>query len=254
MAPPSFSLAGKSALITGGTRGIGRAIAEAYAAAGARVVVVSRKQESVDATVQAIEASGGEAAGFAVNVGRMDDAGAVVGNAAAIFGRLDILVNNAAVNPVYGPVEHTSVEAFDKIMAVNLRAPFELAKAARPLFAARGGGAVINIASIGALSPEAHLGIYSVSKAALLSLTRVLAAEWGKDRIRVNAICPGLIQTDFSAALWNQEAALKHTLATQALPHFGQPQDVAGTALLLASDAGAFITGSVMTVDGGYIG
>ena len=247
-----FSLDGKIALVTGGTRGIGKAIALAFARAGARVVAVSRKQDAVDATVAELKAAGADAGGIACNVSKEGEALDMVARAAAMFGGLDILVNNAAVNPVFGPVEDTTPGAFEKIIAVNVRAPFEISKAARPHFLARGGGAIVNISSIGGVSPEPGLGIYSVSKAAIISLTQVMAKEWGKDNIRANAICPGLIKTDFSSALWQDEKILRHTMRAQAIGRLGQPEDIASLALFLASEAGAFCTGGVYMADGGY--
>ena len=252
MSPDRFSLAGKVALISGGTRGIGKGIAMAFAAHGARVVVASRKQDSVDRTVGELKAAGADAIGFAANVSTVLECERLVTGTIAAFGGIDILVNNAATNPVYGPVENTSTEAFEKIVAVNVRAPFDLAKAARPHFVTRGGGVILNISSIGGLSPEPGLGIYSVSKAAIESLTQVLAKEWGKDNIRANVICPGLIKTDFSSALWGDEKVLKHMMRKQAIAKLAEPDDIASTALLLCSDAGSFITGGVYVVDGGY--
>ncbi len=252
MLPDRFSLAGKVALISGGTRGIGKGIAMAFAAHGARVVVASRKQDSVDRTVAELKATGADAIGFAANVSTVQECERLVTGTVAAFGGIDILVNNAATNPVYGPVENTSTEAFEKIVAVNVRAPFDLAKAARPHFVARGGGVILNISSIGGISPEPGLGIYSVSKAAIVSLTQVLAKEWGKDNIRANVICPGLIKTDFSSALWGDEKVLKHMMRNQAIAKLAEPEDIASTALLLCSDAGSFITGGVYVVDGGY--
>lgn len=252
MSPDRFSLAGKVALISGGTRGIGKGIAMAFAAYGARVAVASRKQDSVDLTVAELKAAGADAIGFAANVSSVQECERLVAGTVAAFGGIDILVNNAATNPVYGPVENTSTEAFEKIVAVNVRAPFDLAKAARPHFVARGGGVILNISSIGGISPEPGLGIYSVSKAAIVSLTQVLAKEWGKDNIRANVICPGLIKTDFSSALWGDEKVLKHMMRNQAIAKLAEPDDIASTALLLCSDAGSFITGGVYVVDGGY--
>ena len=252
MSPDRFSLAGKVALISGGTRGIGKGIAMAFAAYGARVAVASRKQDSVDLTVAELKAAGADAIGFAANVSSVQECERLVAGTVAAFGGIDILVNNAATNPVYGPVENTSTEAFEKIVAVNVRAPFDLAKAARPHFVARGGGVILNISSIGGISPEPGLGIYSVSKAAIVSLTQVLAKEWGKDNIRANVICPGLIKTDFSSALWGDEKVLKHMMRNQAIAKLAEPDDIASTALLLCSDAGNFITGGVYVVDGGY--
>ena len=252
MLPDRFSLAGKVALISGGTRGIGKGIAMAFAAHGARVVVASRKQDSVDLAVADLKAAGADAVGFAANVSTAQECEHLVAGTVAAFGGIDILVNNAATNPVFGPVENSSTEAFDKIIAVNVRAPFDLAKAARPHFVARGGGVILNISSIGGISPEPGLGIYSVSKAAIISLTQVLAKEWGKDNIRANVICPGLIKTDFSSALWGDEKILKHMMRNQAITKLAEPEDIASTALLLCSDAGSFITGGVYVVDGGY--
>jgi dehydrogenase/reductase SDR family protein 4 len=252
MSSDRFSLEGKVALVSGGTRGIGKGIATAFALYGARVVVASRKQDSVDLAVAQLKATGAEAVGFAVNVSTAAECERLIEGTVAAFGGIDILVNNAATNPVYGPVENTSTEAFEKIIAVNVRAPFDLAKAARPHFVARGGGVILNISSIGGISPEPGLGIYSVSKAAIVSLTQVLAKEWGKDNIRANVICPGLIKTDFSSALWGDEKVLKYMMKNQAIAKLAEPDDIASTALLLCSDAGSFITGGVYVVDGGY--
>jgi NAD(P)-dependent dehydrogenase (short-subunit alcohol dehydrogenase family) len=251
-APHSFSLAGRVALVTGGTRGIGKAIALAFAAAGARVVVASRKADAVDATAGELRALGADARGLVANVGKPGEAKRLVDETVAAFGSIGILVNNAAVNPTFGPVENTGTDAFDKIMAVNVRAPFDLAKEARPHFVAAGGGVILNISSIGAITPDAGLGIYSVSKAALVSLTQVLAKEWGKDNVRANAICPGLIRTDFSSALWKNEKILEHMMTRQAIQTLGEPEDIAGLALFLCSDAGRFCTGGVYMADGGY--
>ncbi len=246
-----FSLAGKVALVTGGTRGIGKAIARAYAEAGAQVMVVGRKEPTIAAAVAEL-ASAGTVRGLSANVSRLEEHARIVDAVASAFGGIDILVNNAATNPVFGPVENTTTEAFDKIVALNLRAPFELAKAVRPHMIARGGGAIVNLASIGGVSPEPGLGIYSVSKAALISLTQVLAKEWGKDNIRANVICPGLVKTDFSSALWQNEQILKHMMRNQALARLAEPDDIASLALFLAADSSAFCTGGVYMADGGY--
>ena len=248
----THQLNGKVALVTGGTRGIGRAISLALAKAGARVVVTSRKEASVDETVAIIRAQGLHADGIPANVGRLNEAHALIDRTLELAGGIDILVNNAAANPVFGPVEETSSDAFAKIMDVNLRAPFELAKRALPSMTSRGGGAIVNISSIGGVSPEDFLGIYSVSKAALISLTQVMAREWGKRGVRANAICPGLIKTDFSQALWSNDALLERMLTAQPIARMGEPEDVANLALFLASDASSFCTGGVYMVDGGY--
>jgi len=248
----THQLNGKVALVTGGTRGIGRAISLALAKAGARVVVTSRKEASVHETVAIIRAQGLDADGIPANVGRLNEAHALIDRTLELAGGIDILVNNAAANPVFGPVEETSSDAFAKIMDVNLRAPFELAKRALPSMTSRGGGAIVNISSIGGVSPEDFLGIYSVSKAALISLTQVMAREWGARGVRANAICPGLIKTDFSQALWSNDALLERMLTAQPIARMGEPEDVANLALFLASDASSFCTGGVYMVDGGY--
>ncbi|MEO6445513.1 MAG: SDR family oxidoreductase [Gemmatimonadaceae bacterium] len=246
------ALTGKIALVTGGTRGIGRAISLAFARAGARVVVSSRKEAAVEETVAAMRGEGLLAEGIPANVGRLDEALALVDRAVELTGGVDIIVNNAAANPVYGPVQDTTPEAYAKIMDVNLRAPFEIAKRALPAMVARGGGTIINISSIGGISPEESLGIYSVSKAALISLTQVMAREWGHSGVRANAICPGLIKTHFSQALWGDDQRLQQTHDTQPIPRMGEPDDVAHMALFLASPASSFCTGGVYMVDGGY--
>lgn len=247
-----YDLSGRVALITGATRGIGRASAFALAAQGARVIVTSRKALAVEETTAAIRATGGVADGIQANVGRMEDLHALVERSLELAGHVDILVNNAAVNPVYGGVEDTTPEAFAKIMEVNVRAPFEIAKRLLASMKDRRWGAIVNISSIGGLSPETGLGIYSVSKAAVISLTKVLASEWGSHGIRANAICPGFIRTDFSQVLWSNEAVLHDVLSRQPIPRLGTPEDVANLVLFLASDAAAFCTGGVYMVDGGY--
>jgi NAD(P)-dependent dehydrogenase (short-subunit alcohol dehydrogenase family) len=251
MTQPQFNLQGKIALITGASKGIGESMARLMAAAGARVVVSSRKQEALDALAEDIKKEGGEATGIAAHVGDMSQVHALVEKTVATYGGVDILVNNAASNPVFGPVVDCDTAAFDKIMDVNVKAPFELGKLVYPIMKSRGGGSVINISSIGGLSPEPHLGIYSVSKSALIMLTKVMAKEWGQDNIRVNAICPGLIQTKFSQALWQNEEILKRFLKATPLNRMGQPDEIGALALFLASDFSAYCTGTVFTADGG---
>lgn len=244
-----FKLNGKTAIITGASKGIGKAIAHALADAGANVVVSSRKQEGVEAAAADI---GQGALAVAANAGNTEDLKRLADRTIEEFGGIDIVVNNAAANPVFGPVEETEAWAYDKIMEVNVKGPFELCKLALPSMKERGGGAILNISSVGGLSPEHQLGIYSVSKAALISLTKVMAREWGQYGVRANAICPGLIKTKFSQALWSNEKILKYTLAQLPLPRIGTVEEVAGLALFLASPASAYCTGGVYTADGGY--
>jgi NAD(P)-dependent dehydrogenase (short-subunit alcohol dehydrogenase family) len=245
------ALNGRIALVTGGTRGIGLAIVRGLAQAGARVVVSSRKAEAVSAVVDALRAAGHEAAGVPAHVGRAEDVARLAEATVAAFGGCDIVVNNAAANPVFGPVQDTSDDAFDKILAVNVRGPFQLCRALLPHLR-KSRGSIVNISSIGGVSPEQGLGIYSVSKAALISLTQVMAREWGAAGVRANVICPGLIKTDFSQALWQDEQLMGRFLKTQPIPRIGEPEDVAGMAVFLASEAASYCTGGVYMVDGGY--
>jgi NAD(P)-dependent dehydrogenase (short-subunit alcohol dehydrogenase family) len=247
-----FSLNKKTALITGASKGIGKAIAETFAAAGANVVVSSRKQDAVDIVAKEINATGGNAVGIACNVGDSNDIKVLINKTIEKFGSIDILVNNAAANPAFGPVVQTDSSAFDKIINVNLKAPFEIAKLVYPYMKAKKAGSVINISSVGGIRPEQGLGIYSVSKAALISLTKVMAREWGDDNIRVNVICPGLIQTKFSEALWSNEKIMNSLTKMLSIKRVGTPEEVAALALFLASDASGYCTGSVFTADGGF--
>jgi NAD(P)-dependent dehydrogenase (short-subunit alcohol dehydrogenase family) len=247
-----FNLTGKVALITGASKGIGKAIAIALGEAGAKVIISSRKQEGLNNVAKELSKDGIDVYPIEGQVGDHISMKNLVVKSIEKYGQIDILVNNAATNPVFGPLLETEETAFDKIIQVNLKGVFELAKMVYPNMASRGGGSIINISSIGGLSPEAMLGIYSVSKAALISLTKVMAKEWGSDGIRANVICPGLIKTKFSEALWSNEKILKGVMRHQPLEILAEPEDIAGLALLLASEAGAFCTGAVYTADGGY--
>lgn len=247
-----FSLSNKVALITGASRGIGLATAEIFAAAGAKVVISSRKQEALDKEVTALLGKGYEVSGFACNVGKMEELGRLVESTVNKYGQIDVLVNNAATNPVFGPVHDTSLEAYDKIMDVNVKAAFQLMKLCFPYLRESSDGSVINISSIGGVSPEEGLGIYSVSKAALISLTKVFAKEWGPHSIRVNAITPGLIKTKFSQTLWENDQILNRMMQDLPIKRLGIPEEIGFAALYLASSASSYTTGAVLSADGGY--
>jgi dehydrogenase/reductase SDR family protein 4 len=249
---PLFNLDGKVALVTGASKGIGEAMARGLAEFGAQVVVSSRKQDAVDKIAEQFNSDGLEASAIAANIGKIDDVTNLINATVSKYGGLDIVINNAAVNAVFGAIEETDSSAFDKIIDVNLKGPFELCKAAYPFMKKRGGGSIINISSIGGITPEQHIGIYSVSKAAINNLTQAMAQDWGKDNIRVNAICPGLIKTKFSEALWNNEKILNRFLKKIPLNRVGTPDDIAGLAVFLASEASAYCTGGVYILDGGY--
>ncbi|MCP4472190.1 MAG: glucose 1-dehydrogenase [Gammaproteobacteria bacterium] len=247
-----FRLDGKVALVTGASKGIGESMARGLAEFGARVILSSRKQAAVEAVAETFRADGLEATGIAANMSNGSDIASLVEQAAEIYGGLDTVINNAAANPVYGPLQNTDESAFDKIIDVNLKGPFELCKKAYPILRARGGGSIIHISSIGGLRPEAGIGIYSVSKAAIINLTRAMAQDWGADNIRVNAICPGLIRTRFSEALWTDAATHDRFVEQVPLGRIGEAADVVGIAVYLASDASAYCSGGVYRVDGGY--
>lgn len=249
--PYSFSLQNKVAIVTGASKGIGRAIAMALAQYGATVIISSRKQEAVDQAAAEMREAGMDVHGKACHMGSLDEVRALVEYTVSTFGGIDIVVNNAATNPSFGPVLDTDMQVFDKIMDVNLKGPMELAKLSHPHMKQRGGGSVINISSIEGLTPGFGLGLYSISKAALIAATKVLAREWGADGIRANVICPGLVKTKFSEALTSNDKIMKMVMAKQALPMVAEPDDIAGLALYLASDAARFSTGGVFTLDGG---
>jgi NAD(P)-dependent dehydrogenase (short-subunit alcohol dehydrogenase family) len=249
---PLFQLDGKVALVTGASKGIGEAIARGLAEFGASVVVSSRKQEAVEAVAETFKSDGLEAVAIAANMSSMEDIHGLVDKTVETYGGLDIIINNAAVNPVFGPIQNTDERAFDKIIDVNLKGPFELCKKAYPVLKQRGGGSIIHISSIGGLRPEAGIGIYSVSKAAIINLTQAMAQDWGGDNIRANAICPGLVKTKFSEALWNNDEIFDRFLKHIPLGRAGNPDDIAGLAVFLASDAAAYCSGGAYLVDGGY--
>jgi NAD(P)-dependent dehydrogenase (short-subunit alcohol dehydrogenase family) len=248
----AFRLDNKVAIITGASKGIGKAIAYGLGQQGAKIIIASRKQEAVDETAAEFRKEGIDATGIAAHMGDMSQIKTLVEKTIITYGGIDIIVNNAAINPVFGAILQSDLPVFDKIMEVNVKGPLELCKLAHPFMKSRGGGSIINISSIEGLTPGLGLGLYSISKATLIATTKVLAKEWGADKIRANVICPGLIQTKFSEALTGNEKILKMVLAKQALPQLAGPEDIAGLALFLAAEASAFCTGAVFTADGGY--
>jgi len=246
-----FSLAGKVAIVTGSTRGIGRAIVEQMALAGAKVVVSSRKPEACDKTLAELKSAGHEAIAVPCNVGYKDQCERLVRTALDTWGRVDTLVLNAAINPYFGPMQDMSDEVFDKMIATNLKAQLWLCKLVCPQMAEIGGGAIVIISSIAALRGNSMQGMYGLCKAADIQLARNLALEWGAQGIRANAISPGLVKTDFARVLYENPERLKRRLESIALGRLGEPNDIAGIALCLASDAGRFVTGQNFVVDGG---
>jgi NAD(P)-dependent dehydrogenase (short-subunit alcohol dehydrogenase family) len=246
-----FDLGGKTAIVTGSSRGIGRAIAETLAEAGARVVISSRKLAECERVAAEIRAGGGSAAALACHVGDEAQRAALVDGTRKIFGAADILVCNAAVNPYYGPLAEIGDAAFDRLMASNIRSVLRLAGLVLPEMAARRDGAIIIVASIAGLRGSPGLGAYGISKAADMQLARSLAVEWGKHNIRVNCLAQGVIKTEFARALWEDAELMERRLAATPLGRIGEPSDVAGAALLLASAAGRYITGQTIVIDGG---
>ncbi|MBL8058985.1 MAG: glucose 1-dehydrogenase [Anaerolineales bacterium] len=246
---PSFDLSHKVAIVTGSSRGIGEAIARAYAAAGAQVVIVSRTLESAQPVAAAITAAGGTALAVACHTGRHEQVTALVQTVQDKLGQVDILVNNAATNPHFGPLLEASDEVWQKTLQTNVLGYLWLAQAAAPGMLARGAGKIINISSVAGLKPGTQMGVYSVTKAAILMLTQVLAAELGPRGVQVNAIAPGVIQTKFSTPLWSNPALAAGVQGRAG--RIGQPEDVAGAALFLASPAADYVNGETLIVDGG---
>ena len=248
-----FDLKGKVAIVTGSSKGIGKAIAEALAEYGAHVVVSSRSQEAVDAVADEFKAKGLETIGIACHVGDEEQRKALIDKTVNHYGGVDILINNAATNPVYAPLEGVDDPVFDKIMDVNVKACFSFAKLCFPYMKEKKKGSIINIASVEGLKPNMGLGLYGVSKAALIMLTKSQASEWGKYGIRTNAICSGLIKTKFSQALWSNEQLMKQVEHHLPLRRAAEPIEMAGLAVYLASDASSYTTGAILNADGGHM-
>tara|TARA_B100000530_G_scaffold192269_1_gene122081 strand:- start:2681 stop:3445 length:765 start_codon:yes stop_codon:yes gene_type:complete len=246
-----FDLQGKIALVTGSTKGIGKAIASRMAEQGAQVVVSSRNQELCDEVAGEINAAGGTAIGIACNINYKEQLENLVKQTEIQLGSIDILVCNAAINPYFGPSQEISDSAFDKVMHANIGSVHKLCQLVIPSMAGNGGGSVIIVSSIGGLKGSDALGAYAISKAADMQIARNLAVEWGPKNVRINCIAPGLVRTDFARALWENPEIYAATVSKYPLRRIGEPDEIAGTAVLLASDAGSFTTGQTIVIDGG---
>jgi NAD(P)-dependent dehydrogenase (short-subunit alcohol dehydrogenase family) len=246
-----FSLDGRVALVTGASRGIGSAIAEALAEQGAHVVISSRKQADLDLEAERINARFPErTVPIAAHAGKPADLERLVDDVMSRFARIDILVNNAATNPYFGPVLSAELSAWDKTFEVNLRGIFLLTKLVYEATMEKQGGAIVNVASVGGLRPGLGLGVYNITKAGVIMLTRQLARELG-GKVRVNAVAPGLVKTRFAEALWGNEAILERVLASNPMGRIGLPDEIAGAVAFLVSDAASYINGEVLVIDGG---
>ena len=248
-----FDLDGKFAFVSGASRGIGEAIARLRAQQGAHVIGSSRKVESCEAVAEAIRDEGGQATAIGCHIGEMEQIRATFAEIRERFGRLDILVNNAATNPQFGHVLDTDLTAFQKTVDVNIRGYYFMSVEAGRLMKAQGGGSIINVASINGVTPGEFQGVYSVTKAAVISMTKVFAKECAGLGIRCNALLPGLTDTRFASALTSNEAILKMALQRIPLKRVAAPSEMAGAVLYLASDASSYTTGVALNVDGGYL-
>lgn len=248
-----FNLKGKVALVTGASRGIGEAIAHCLAEFGAHVIVTSRRIEALEKVAADIKAAGGQATPKVMHAGNIENMDETMAWVQSEFGRLDILVNNAATNPHFGHVLETPLDAIDKTIEVNVRGFFYLSQLAGRMMKENGGGSIINTASVNGVKPGLYQGIYSVTKAAIISMTQSFAKECGSLGIRVNALLPGLTDTKFASALTTNEKMLNTFLPGIALQRVAQPSEMASAVLFLASDASSYVTGESITVDGGFL-
>jgi NAD(P)-dependent dehydrogenase (short-subunit alcohol dehydrogenase family) len=246
-----FRLDGKIAVVNGGSRGIGAAIALGLAEQGAHVIVSSRKIEDCEKVAQGIRDRGLEATAMHCHTGKTEQIDAMVEQISEQFGRLDILVNNGGTNPYYGPIGETPMAAFDKTVEVNFRGPFYFSEKAVAMMKAQGGGAIVNVASVNGINPGLFQGVYSTTKAALINMTKAFAREYGQDNIRVNALCPGIVDTSMTAFFKENRTALDAVLQGQPVARMAQPEEMVGAVLYMVSDASSFLTGQSIVVDGG---
>ena len=246
-----FSLKEKTAIISGGSKGIGKSIAFKYAEAGANVVICSRKKDNLDSAIEEAQTLGFNIIGIECNTGEKESINNVVDKTLEQFKRVDILVNNAAANPYYGPILNSEDRKKKKIWDINVKGYFNFRKACRKSMKDNKYGKIINVASIAAKTPLDGLGVYNISKAAVVMLTKVLAKEMAGSNVQVNTLAPGLIKTDFSKALWEDESVYNEIIKAIPQARMGEPDDISGMALYLASEASDFITGSMFVVDGG---
>ncbi len=248
-----FSMKGRNAVVTGATRGIGLAIARGFLESGATVTLCGRKQEGLDTALTDLSDHASSVLGVAAHVGKVDDVERLIAAAEERFGPVNTLVNNAGTNPYYGPIAESEDWAWDKTMDVNLRGPYLLSRRVGVRMMAAGGGSIVNISSVAGLEAASGQGIYSVTKAGLIMLTKVLAREMGAAGVRVNCICPGVIRTQLSRALWDDEKTAKAWISRKALGRVGEVEELIGAAIYFASEASSFTTGAVLQVDGGMV-
>ena len=248
-----FSLKGKVAVVTGASRGIGEAIARGFAEQGATVIISSRKQEALDPVAESINADGGSCTAIACHAGDPDAIGRLFERIKADHGRVDVLVNNAATNPYFGTALDIDMGAYDKTFDVNVKGYFLMCQEAGKLMVKQGSGSMINVASIGGITPGPMQGVYSMTKAAVISMTKVFARELGADNVRSNAICPGLVETHFASVLVNTPEIHAEAIKMIPLNRHAQPSEMVGLAIYLASDASSFTTGGIFVADGGMI-
>jgi NAD(P)-dependent dehydrogenase (short-subunit alcohol dehydrogenase family) len=252
MTGADFSLNGKVAIVTGASRGIGEAIARGLAAHGATVVIASRKQESLDPVAASIRDAGGKALAIACHTGQSAAIAGLFARVTEELGRVDILINNAATNPYFGPVIDIDEGAYDKTFEVNVKGYFLMSQHAARLMVEQGGGSIVNVASIAGISPPPFQAVYGMTKSAVIGMTKAFAKELASAKVRVNAICPGVIETKFASLLIETPEIYEHFVSRTPMGRHGQPEEIVGLAVYLASEASSYTTGGIFTVDGGY--